>query len=130
MFDSKTSPIPVTGCSIWLGATAKGRPKVKRNGKMLYVSRIVCEAVNGPPPSSSYLACHKPPCREPLCVEGSHLYWGTTRDNAMDIPVAERKAMAVMRAEAHHRKVPEERKREIRAAMVSASVTKRKPNNG
>ena len=120
MFKDRTVLDPDTGCRIWQGATAKGRPKVKVYGRMKYVSRIVCEAVHGPPPTPQHQACHKPPCRNGLCVGGNHLYWGTPSENALDIPLSERLAAARKRNDAWHAKVSPERKKQIVSLMNEA----------
>ena len=77
-----------TGCKIWTGATAGSRgrrPSLTIDFKKKYVARLVCEEYYGPPPDG-HEVCHKPPCYNPLCVEGTHLYWGTHRQNMMDVP--------------------------------------------
>ena len=77
-----------TGCKVWIGGTSgsKGRrPSITSGSKKFYVARLVCEELYGPPPHK-HEACHKPPCYNPLCVEGGHLYWGTHQQNMMDVP--------------------------------------------
>lgn len=79
-----------TGCFIWTGycTGSRGkRPNVRvggRGGKNMYVARIVCEEVNGPPPFPNAEAAHKPFCNNSLCVNGEHTYWATRSQNEMD----------------------------------------------
>lgn len=51
-------------------------------GKQRRVSRLVCEAVYGPPPSSRHHAAHS--CGNPPCVNKRHLRWATPVQNAKD----------------------------------------------
>jgi len=54
---------------------------VRHEGKDRLVARIVCEEVYGP---SELEACHKPPCKNILCINPDHLYWGTRQQNEND----------------------------------------------
>ena len=48
------------------------------------VCRIICEAVNGPPPSPSHEAAHNCGNGADGCVNGSHLFWKTRAENEAD----------------------------------------------
>ena len=48
---------------------------------MLLVSRVVCEEVNGPPPTSKHEASHLCENGKGGCVNGSHLTWETSAEN-------------------------------------------------
>jgi len=48
------------------------------------VSRIVCEAINGPPPSSKHEAAHSCGKGHLGCVNPQHLRWATTSENSLD----------------------------------------------
>ena len=86
----KWIPEPNTGCYLWTGAIINsGRPVVGVGPKgVRLVSRVVCEELNGPPPTSKHEAAHNTPngCVGGLCVNGDHLRWATRKENAADIP--------------------------------------------
>lgn len=67
---------------IWLGACSGGRkPTITVSGKVYYVTRIVWEFINGPIPEGLHV-CHK--CDIPKCLNTSHLFLGTHRQNMED----------------------------------------------
>jgi hypothetical protein len=71
-----------SGCLEWQGATSKrGHGRIKFKGKLYLPHRIVLEHVLGPLPRH-VLACHR--CDNPRCVEPTHLFPGTYRDNQID----------------------------------------------
>lgn len=83
-----------TGCHIWKGGTVKSRrgrrpkmyvPDGTRHGKTVLVTRVVCEARYGPPPTERSEAAHRCPAGEnQLCVNGAHLEWAhRIRNEAM-----------------------------------------------
>ena len=90
----KWIPEPNTGCLIWIGALSGApglRPMIKvggRKGKNYYVSRLVCEEVNGPPPTPKHEAAHATSkgCVGAVCVSGGHLRWATGKENSGDEP--------------------------------------------
>ena len=47
-----------------------------------HMARRVCEAANGPKPSSDRECCHS--CNNNLCINKNHLRWGTREENAGD----------------------------------------------
>lgn len=72
-------------CFIWpFAKTTRGYGQIRRNGKAHSVSRLVCEMVNGPPPSSEHEAAHTCGKGSSGCVSGAHLVWKTHTDNMMD----------------------------------------------
>jgi hypothetical protein len=81
-------------CYRWIAATTGVpglRPVVRiggRKGKNYYVSRLVCEEINGPPPTSKHEAAHDTlnGCIGGLCVNGEHLRWATGKENSRDEP--------------------------------------------
>jgi hypothetical protein len=88
----KWTPEPNTGCYLWTGGVrnkGSGRPTVYANGKMIQVSRLICEEAYGPPPTSKHHAAHNTPngCVGASCVNEAHLRWATAHENQMDIPV-------------------------------------------
>ena len=79
--------IPFEGdeCLIWpfnCGSNGYGYLKVGR--KNCPVSRLVCEAANGPPPSPKYDAAHSCGRGHEGCVSRRHLSWKTRADNCAD----------------------------------------------
>jgi hypothetical protein len=61
-----------------------GYGKMRRDGGNIGVHVVVCEARNGPKPSPRHEACHSCGNGHLGCVNPSHLYWGTRRDNVGD----------------------------------------------
>lgn len=88
-FAGDWTPEPNTGCYIWTGPTnGRGYARKWLDRKALRVTRLVCEDANGPSPTAEHLALHNTPngCVGAICVNGSHLRWGTTQENQLDIP--------------------------------------------
>jgi hypothetical protein len=52
------------------------------DGRRRTASSVICELVNGPPPSPAHIARHL--CGWSECIVGSHLGWGLPQDNARD----------------------------------------------
>ena len=73
---------PETGCWICLTGTLKPYPQVKFNGKDEKVSRLIYEETTGISPGK-LMVLHK--CDNPGCINPSHLYLGTAKDNTRDL---------------------------------------------
>ena len=91
----KFVPEPNTGCWIWTAGLSTGRasyPSAGWEGKVVRVTRIICEEAYGPPPSSKHNALHNTAngCIGGLCVNPDHLRWGTQAENMQDISPEER----------------------------------------
>lgn len=73
-----------TGCELYLGGfrDPNGYGKIKENGRMLGVHRLVWEHHNGPIPDG-LLVCHH--CDTPACSAIEHLFLGTHQDNTDDM---------------------------------------------
>jgi len=70
-------------CLLWpFGLTKNGYPQIWRDGKKLYVHRLICEAIKGAPPSSDHEAAHS--CGVKACVSSAHLSWKTHVENEAD----------------------------------------------
>jgi hypothetical protein len=85
----KWTPEPNTGCYLWIAClSTSGRPNVYAKGRTRIVARLVCEEVNGPPPTLKHDAAHNTPngCVGGLCVNSDHLRWASRRENALDTP--------------------------------------------
>jgi hypothetical protein len=108
--------VDLSPCLIWKGATVRGygvRKVGGRQGKVLYVHRMVCEAVHGP--AKGRLALHR--CNHPLCYNPEHLYWGDKRQNAEDSRAAGTMAVGEKHGGA---KLTIEKVRTIRASNLSS----------
>ena len=75
-----------TGCWIWIGSLTRGgygQIRVKKDGRwtMARAHRISWELYNGRIPKNSQVL-HI--CDNPICVNPSHLFLGTTQDNTLD----------------------------------------------
>ena len=72
-------------CLIWpFFRDADGRGKMQYNGSVQLVSRIVCELVNGPPPSAFHAAAHECGKSHLGCIAPTHLTWKTYKENEAD----------------------------------------------
>jgi DNA-binding XRE family transcriptional regulator len=72
-------------CLIWpFGRGSDGYAKIWRDGQMRVVSRIVCELVNGAPPTPSYEAAHSCGNGHKGCVSPRHMSWKTVAENQAD----------------------------------------------
>lgn len=72
-------------CHIWpFCRNGSGYGQINLDGKMRLVSRVVCEMVNGTPPSLKYEAAHSCGNGHLGCVNPDHLSWKTRSGNQMD----------------------------------------------
>jgi hypothetical protein len=68
-------------CLIWPFARNHGYAVLRRSGRTLIVSRLVCEAANGPPPTPEHEAAHSCGKGHLGCVNEKHLRWATHAEN-------------------------------------------------
>lgn len=72
-------------CLKWPYSTnSAGYGKIRLNGKLQHVNRVVCEAVNGPPPTPEHEAAHSCGKGHEACIAPNHLSWKTPSANAFD----------------------------------------------
>lgn len=72
-------------CLRWPYATdRKGYAMMTVDGRNTYVCRIICEEVNGPPPTPAHEAAHSCGCGQLGCVTKGHLSWKTRLENKED----------------------------------------------
>lgn len=72
-------------CLFWpYSAHRNGYGQVRIGGKLLTVSRLVCEEANGPPPTPKHHAAHSCGNGRHGCVTKKHLSWKTKADNEAD----------------------------------------------
>lgn len=78
-------PYSENNCLIWpYSKNNGGYGVISENGQMKVVSRLICERVNGPPPSPCHQAAHNCGCGSLGCVNPRHLEWKTPLENGSD----------------------------------------------
>lgn len=91
-FWSRATVLSDSECWKWNHGLNSGYPAVRMNGKTRRCSQIAWEVANGRPFPDGLRACHV--CDNPLCVNPSHIYAGTAKDNARDMIERNRHANA------------------------------------
>lgn len=72
-------------CLTWpFSRNDRGCSTISLNGKILRVSRRLCEEVNGPPPTPKHEAAHSCGHGHLACVTKRHLSWKTGAENSAD----------------------------------------------
>ena len=81
-FATRSEFVSESGCRIWLKATDfKGYGRVSYMGRSVGAHRLAYEMVNGAIPDGM---CVLHRCDTPSCVNVSHLFIGTIKDNNLD----------------------------------------------
>lgn len=87
-FEEKFEPVTESGCWIWTASVHGGGYGLfhtglqRRKGKMEYAHRVSYELYNGVDPLEEEV-CHK--CDVTSCVNPSHLFLGSHKDNMEDM---------------------------------------------
>ena len=80
--------IPYDGedCLIWPYPTSKGYAAIwqKKEPRIFYISRLLCELEHGPPPTDTHEAAHLCGRGKFGCVTRKHLVWKTVQENNWD----------------------------------------------
>ena len=72
-------------CLLWpFGTNNSGYALLRHNGSAAIVSRLVCEHVNGPPPTPKHQSAHSCGRGHLGCVAPTHLRWATRKVNESD----------------------------------------------
>lgn len=72
-------------CLIWpFYRNSAGYAKMRYEGRVQFVSRLVCERVHGPAPTAEHHAAHSCGKGHLGCVNRQHLYWATPTENQAD----------------------------------------------
>lgn len=98
-----------------------GYGKMKRDRGSQIVSRVLCEEVNGPPPTPAHEAIHSCGKGHEGCVSKQHLSWGTPTDNRADMV---RHGTRIRGEKCHWTKLTEQDVRAIRSLRGTASQLK------
>jgi hypothetical protein len=72
-------------CLCWPFSTSRGRAHINQDGRGALVSRIVCDAVRGAPPTRQHEAAHACGFGHKGCITPRHLFWETSAENAADM---------------------------------------------
>jgi hypothetical protein len=81
-FQAYIVPVTETGCWLWLGEYShNGYGRFRLGNRRIAAHRHAWELDHGPIPDG-LMACHK--CDTPSCVNPSHLFLGTCKQNKQD----------------------------------------------
>lgn len=79
-------PYNGTGCLIWpFAKQSSGHAQTSWNGKRASAHRVICEIVNGPPPTPNHEAAHSCGKGHLGCVTPAHLRWKTHAENMAEM---------------------------------------------
>lgn len=71
------------GCLTWpFAKNSAGYGHVVIDGSHRLVSRVVCEKVNGPPPTAEHVTAHLCGKGHEACCAPAHLVWATPKENS------------------------------------------------
>lgn len=123
IIESRSHPIPWSGCWIWMGGVGSHGYGVLYTGKvggqkLRHIGAHVAsyQEFKGPVPNGMYV-CHK--CDVRTCVNPDHLFAGTAKENARDMVAKGRNISKPRQGENHHRaKVTKAQVDEIRKCVA------------
>ena len=81
LLEQRSIPEPNSGCRLWLGGLSGGNyPVLRWRGKTWSVGNLIlhCQGMD----MTGLDACHS--CDNTYCIEESHLFHGTRKDNMQD----------------------------------------------
>jgi hypothetical protein len=79
-------PYEGTACLIWpFAKDADGYAKLRVDGALHYVCRLICTGVHGEPPTPRHEAAHFCGRGDHGCVTKRHLDWKTPKENKADM---------------------------------------------
>jgi len=100
-------------CLIWpFGRGVYGYGRVNINGRDIGAHRVMCEKVNGAPPTPKHEAAHNCGKGHLGCVTPSHLRWATHQENMEDTAIHGTRYQGTSH---HFAKLSEEKVKEIRS---------------
>ena len=126
-FELQYIPVPWSGCWIWIGSVIpSGYGKIMKDGKQCSAHRISYELFVGKIPENLRVL-HK--CDVPSCVNPSHLFIGTAKDNSQDMVNKKRhKAVHLYGEKNGFSKLDNLAVKEIRTSKLSYSALAKKFN--
>ena len=114
-FWDRVSPEPMSGCWLWTGGqNRQGYGQVKVRGRQVPAHRVVL----GLEDTSSPCVLHK--CDVPSCVNPSHLFLGTHKDNSVDMV---KKGRSTRGERNSHAKLTEDQVHAIRTTYAQGGIT-------
>ncbi len=81
-WQAETTVDLASGCVLYTNARPDGYRQVRYRGRLVLVHRLAYELMYGPIPKG-LKACHR--CDTPNCVNPTHLFLGTQKDNLRDM---------------------------------------------
>lgn len=100
-FWAKVNKNGPNGCWLWTGVISRGYGRFNYQKRMQPSARVAWELTNGPIPEG-LLVCHDCPGRDnPMCVNPSHMFLGTPKDNTQDMLKKGRNSNAKGEAQGH-----------------------------